>query len=300
MEAGPRWLAYLATLVVVGAGVFRFGVIRPLVRSGFALPSDTERRAAGIALVSALVLAVALGFKLFAQAANFVEPGEAVSLQLIGTVLDTAWGRGWIVQVLAAGLAASGALFARVAPAGWLSGAAGATAVVLAAPLTGHAIGAEQAGRWAYPLDALHVFGAGAWLGTLLVVLLAGVPSTVRLEESERSAAVARLIHAFHPVALVAGGTTILAGLGLSLLYTSGDVSALWNSGWGRSLGLKLILLGVVGGLGAWNWRVLRPRLGSTEAANRITRSAWLELTVATALLAVTAVLVARPLPGEE
>jgi putative copper export protein len=300
MEAAPRWLAYLATLLVIGACVFRFGVIRALDRRGDPLPPAAGLRAAGLGLGAALLLALAGVWRLWAQAGSFVEPGEPVTAELLGIVIDTNWGRGWIVQLLAAGLAGAGALFARVTPSGWYSAAAGASAVALAAPLTGHATAAEQAGSWGYPLDALHLLGAGTWLGTLAVVLLAGVAPALREPGEVRGPRVASLINAFHPVALVGAGVTILAGAALSLLYLQGSLSMLWSSGWGRSLSLKLLLLAGVAGLGAWNWRVIRPGLGSAPGASRITRSALLELAVATVLLAVTAVLVARPLPGEE
>jgi putative copper export protein len=49
--------------------------------------------------------------------------------------------------------------------------------------------------------------------------------------------------------------------------------------------------------LGAWNWRRQRPKLGSEEAAGLIRRSSVTELSVATLVLVVTAVLVSLPAP---
>ena len=300
MDAAPRWLAYGAMLLVVGASVFRFGILAPLARGGEPVPPATSRRAATLGAGAAVALILLAGLRLLMQARSFSEPGESITLELLGTVIGTGWGRGWVAQVLAAGLAAAGAFFARVAPAGWLSAAAGASAVVLAAPLTGHASGAERAGSWGYPLDALHVLGAGAWIGTLMVLLLTGlIPSRTEPAEA-RGRTVARLTHAFHPVALVGASVTVLAGTLLSWRFLEGSLSGLWTSGWGRTLLLKLVLLSGVAGFGAWNWRVVRPTLGSAEAARKLTRSALFELAIATALLAATAVLVARPLPGED
>jgi putative copper export protein len=300
VEAAPRWLAYLAMLLVIGASVFRFGVLAPLRRRNSELPPELPRRTATIGVIAATALMLVHGLRLYTQVQSFTEPGEPVTLELFGIVLDSTWGRGWLAQVLAAGLAAAGAFFARVAPVGWISAAAGATAVVLAAPLTGHATAVEEAGAWGYPLDALHVLGAGAWIGTLGVLLIAGLlPGRGDLGES-RGGTIALLTNAFHPIALVGAGLTILAGLMLSWLYLQGHLTVIWTSGWGRSLLLKLLLLVGVAGFGAWNWRVMRPTLGSAEAARRLTRSALSELAIATALLLVTAVLVARALPGEE
>ena len=79
-----------------------------------------------------------------------------------------------------------------------------------------------------------------------------------------------------------------------------GSLGNLWTSNWGRTLLLKLALLAGVASFGAWNWRVMKPALGSADAARRLTRSALSELAIATLLLIVTAVLVATALPGEE
>ena len=152
-----RWLTYAAALLVVGASVFRFGVLRALARS-ISVPGELATRAARVALVAAAVLGlIAAPLRLLAQARSFLDPGQGLTLDLVGTVLGTDWGRAWTVQVLASGLAAAGALFATVAPSGWYPAAVGATTVVLSMPLTGHAVGSEQAGAWGYPLDALHL-----------------------------------------------------------------------------------------------------------------------------------------------
>ena len=75
------------------------------------------------------------------------------------------------------------------------------------------------------------------------------------------------------------------------------SVSALWQSEYGRTLLLKLGILSVVAGTGAYNWLRVKPALGSIEGAVRIRRSATLELAVGVLVLVVTAVLVATPTP---
>jgi copper transport protein len=301
-----RWLTYAAALLVVGASVFRFGVLRALARS-ISVPAALAPSAATVALIAAAVLGlVAAPLRLLAQARSFVEPGEGITLDLIGTVLGTDWGRAWTVQVLAAGLAAAGALFARVAPSGWYPAAVGATTVVLSLPLTGHATGAEQAGSWGYPLDALHLLGGGAWLGTLGVLTIVALMGAGRRaggqaggDDGTRARLVADLVNTFHPVALTGAGVTVLAGVALSLRYLQGDFYALITGQWGRILLLKLALLGVVAAIGGWNAKVMRHKLGSDGASVQMKRSAVAELAVALVLLGATAVLVAMPLPGE-
>ena len=294
-----RWLTYAAALLVVGASVFRFGVLRALARS-ISVPGELAPRAARVALVAAAILGlVAAPLRLVAQARSFLDPGQALTLDLIGTVFGTDWGRAWTVQVLASGLAAAGALFATVAPSGWFPAAVGATTVVLSMPLTGHATGAESAGAYGYPLDALHLLGAGSWLGTLGVLTIVALIPLARSTQESRGRLVAELVHAFHPVALTGAGVTVLAGTVLSLRYLRGDFAAIVTSEWGRTLLIKLALLGGVAGLGAWNSRVMRARLGSDESTLQMRKSAVIELVVATLLLGATAALVALPLPGE-
>ena len=294
-----RWLTYAAALLIIGASVFRFGVLRALARSTV-VPADLAPRAALVALVAAGVLAlVAAPLRLVAQARSFLDPGETLSLSLMGTVLGSDWGRAWTVQVLASGLAATGALFARVAPSGWYPAAIGATAVVLSMPLTGHATGAEQAGAWGYPLDALHLLGGGSWIGTLGVMTLAALIPFARVTDGSRTRLVADLVHAFHPVALTGAGVTVVAGVALSLLYLQGEFGALLTSSWGKTLLIKLVLLAGVATIGGWNSRVMRHRLSQDGSAVQMKRSAVMELAVAIFVLLATAALVALPLPGE-
>ena len=300
LGAATRWAGFLGALLVTGAVVFRFSLLPGFRRhGGGALPGALER-AAAVGLAAALLLALAAPVRLYAQALGFLEPGEPVTRELIGTILrETAWGRGWVLQLLAAGLAVTAFLAARGLPRpGWLMSAAAASAVVLAAPLTGHATASERAGSWGYPLDVVHLLGAGAWLGTLAVLVAAGMGREQAGEDGRHPTAL--LVRAFSPIALAGAGTAIAAGVALAFRYLEGSIPALWTSGYGRTLLLKLAVLGLVMALGARNWRVLTPRLGQSDGTARIRRSAIAELLLGTVLLAVTAVLVSLPMPGEE
>lgn len=302
LAAAARWVALVATLVVVGACVFRAGILRALAR----VP-DTEMPlapyyAANVGALAALALMLAAALRLYTQVAGFADPGETMTMALVRTVLgETAWGRGWITQFLAAGLAFAGFTAARVMPgSGWLLAVAGGSAVVLAAPLTGHAAAAERAGSWGYPLDALHVLGASTWLGTLLVLVTAGFAATMDLDPGPRERRIEAMISAFSPVALTGAATAIGAGLILAFRYLGGSIPALWSSRYGRTLLIKVALLALVMALGAYNWRVQSRRLGDAPGSARIRRSSLIELVLGTILLAVTALLVSMPMPGEE
>jgi putative copper export protein len=58
---------------------------------------------------------------------------------------------------------------------------------------------------------------------------------------------------------------------------------------------VKLAILGIVALTGLYNWRFVRPRLGTDEATSKLQRSAGMEVAVAVLILLVTAVLVASP-----
>ncbi|HEV2641836.1 MAG TPA: CopD family protein, partial [Candidatus Elarobacter sp.] len=104
------------------------------------------------------------------------------------------------------------------------------------------------------------------------------------------------LVARFSPVALWAA-----AILGISGVITAWRhlkfVAALWTTPYGYALDIKLALVAIVLGLGAWNWRRMSPRLGAEAAAHEMRRSATAELTFAAIVLAVTAVLVSLPAP---
>lgn len=256
--------------------------------------------AARLGLLGAALLLVSVAVRLAFQLQSFVEPGEPVTRELVQLVIgETAWGRGWLMQ-FGAGMAAMGGYLAAilVPGPGWIGAGVGAGLVAAAAPLTGHAL-SEVAGRSGILLDALHVVGGSAWLGTLLVTVAAGLAPLARLEPGPRAVLVARLVTAFSPVALVGSGLAVAAGVVLGWRYLDGSPALLFGTDYGRALLFKLAALAGVAGLGAWNWRVLLPRLGTPPATGALGRSARIELLLGLLLLAITAVLVALPMPAE-
>jgi copper transport protein len=72
-------------------------------------------------------------------------------------------------------------------------------------------------------------------------------------------------------------------------------VADLWTTPYGQVLVRKLVLVGVVALVGAYNWRRVRPALGTDAATGRLRRSMWTELCVGLLVLLATAVLVATP-----
>jgi putative copper export protein len=146
-------------------------------------------------------------------------------------------------------------------------------------------------------VNPLHQLFAGLWLGTLVVLVIAGFDAVLRHEpRAERGPIVADLVNGFSPLALTCGPLLVITGVTTALLHLH-PFSSLWTTPYGYTLLLKLCLVAVVFTLGAWNWRRQRPRLGTEEAGGLIRRSSVWELSAATLVLIVTAVLVSLPAP---
>jgi copper transport protein len=289
LYAAARWLSYLAAFLVVGAVGFRRFVLPRAAEASVALP--LARTATAQAGLAAVVLAAAHLARLYLQARSLIDESEPVTVGFLADILTTGWGRGWLAQLAAALLAAVGARIR--SPAGATILAVAALGIVCAAPLTGHAVGLPQAGRLGYPLDLLH-FGFGAvWLGTLVTMLIAGLRGDL-----VGVIPVSRLVAAFSTVALVTGLGAIVFGVVIAWRYL-GAFAPFVTSTYGRAVLIKVAVLGGVAGLGAYNWRVVGPRLARGQPAP-VRESSTAEVVIGAVLLAITAVLVALPLPGEE
>ena len=289
--AAARWLSYLAAFVVIGAVAFRWAIAPRL--SG---PTEALiRRSARLGTIAATLLIVAHCFKLHQQLRSLLDPGDPITSEIVGALFGTAWGKGWIIQGIAALVSLAGFGWAALGgPAGFVLSVAGALGLIGAAPLTGHAVALPQAGRIGPLLDAVHFGAGGAWVGTLIVVLV-----LVAGRDDETAPTPKDLIAAFSRVALVSGVVAIGFGTIMGYRYL-GAIAPLFTPGYGRALLLKLGALGGVASLGFFNWRFVLPRLRRTGDSHAVRRTAAIEILLGLLLLLATAVMVALPLPGEE
>jgi len=158
----------------------------------------------------------------------------------------------------------------------------------------GHAIGSERLTALAVVADGLHVLAAGAWLGSLGVIVLVFI--FLRGPGAGGNSPPGDLVPRFSAVALGSAAVLATTGLFASWLHLP-SASALLESGYGRLLLLKLAVVGSVAAFGFGNWRrwVRSLRIRSTPELH--SRWALLEMTVAHIVLAVTAVLVGTAPP---
>ena len=291
-----RWIGYLGALGLVGAATFQ-GIVHLRLAGQF--PAATPlmlSRVRAAAFVAALFLVFGEALKLLGQLRSFLEPGEAITREIFHLVaFESAWGHNWQLQAVAAGVTLLGVLLIRNT---WALVPLALVTVGLA-PLTGHAIENPWGANIGLLLHGLHQLGGGVWLGTLSLVLAAGYGGSRSMPESERHPFIAAMVQAYSPIALAGVATAVLAGLVLAFGYLS-PLSTLWSTGYGRMLLVKVALLGGTAAIGAYNWRLVRPRLGEETSSRRLSRSATLELILGSLLLGATSILVALPAPALE
>jgi putative copper export protein len=286
-----RAVALAAIVVMTGAIAFRWGVLRrwPSSRPG-PLGEWSELVARSGAWAAGCLLLVAVA-RLYAQARNLIVAGDPV-VPMMGNVLHTTWGLGWMLQSAASLTMLAGLLFAtRGSRTGWWLGGVSALAVTLSPALMGHAVAAERLLVVSVFADWVHVAAAGAWLGSLAVLALIARSASADIADTP----IATLIELFHPVALTSAATLVTTGV-VSLLLRVEHLADLLHSTYGAVLAVKLTLTLGVAALGFYHSRqgARLARLGGTP---RVARSLAAETMLAASVIAATAVLVGTAPP---
>ncbi len=277
---------FLSSYAMYGAIGFRYAVLPALgTRVVESRALVRERAAKRAAIIGAIGAIVAFGFtgRTIAGAAARMHLGfwpaiGSNGMLLAMAILATASLVGFLLAVRAPGI-------------GWPL----AALATIALALRNLALG-----RFRGLINPVHVLAGGLWLGTLFVVLTAGLTVALRRDVPREvgGSAAAEMIHAFSPLALVAATCLALSGL-LTAYNHIGHWVDLWTTAYGITLLVKLAVVATVVVLGAWNWRRMRPALGAPGAAHALRRTATTELCVALLVLIVTSVLVSLPAPRE-
>ena len=291
-----RWIGYLGVMGLVGAATFQ-AIIHLRVAPHYPeAGSQLLGRVRAAAFLAALFLVSSLALRLLGQLRSFVDPGEAITREIFDLVLfESGWGHSWQIQAVAAGVTLLLVVLVRTT---WVLVPLALVTAILS-PLTGHAVENPWGTSLGLGLHALHQLGGGAWIGTLFLVVAAGYGGTRGIPSEMRHPLIARLVHAYSPVALAGVSTAILAGVVMAVSYLE-SVSALWLTGYGRALVVKTLFLGGTAAIGAYNWRLVRPQLGQEKSSARLYRSATLELIIGALLLGATAILVGLSAPAIE
>ena len=253
IDAVTELAGFLASFLAVGAIGFRYAIRK---RHDDEIVWTAARRAAILGLIGSLVT---LGMFLFLSLPRAAARQHLTLVRAIThnqqTLLQVG---GWTLAILAFALAAANRR------ALWPFAATGVIVGSLA-PLF--------VGQFSRAVNPIHRFAAGMWIGTLFVLVVAGLLDLV--------------VDTFTPLAL--GSFAILGASGVWTAWTHlKRIDALWTTPYGYALIAKLCVVAIVVALGAFNWR---------RRAAELRRSATWELAAAGVVLLITAVLVSLPSP---
>ncbi|MDQ6871888.1 MAG: CopD family protein [Gemmatimonadota bacterium] len=282
-DAFVELIRFIGSFLAIGSIGFRFGIVRRVRgTSNEARTILRADKAALIGIVGVLLLVLStLGAPYLSAIADNKSFAEALPKNLGPLEFKLAM----------LTLAFIGFAIVRATPSvGWTLAAIAVVLTILQPLYTGR----NFSGR----VNAVHVLAASTWLGTLLVLTLVGIRGLIRNHSSgaQRAKLVADLVNSFSPLALTASAIVAITGATTAWLHLK-RISALWTTSYGIALLVKLVLVLIVVVLGAWNWKRVRPSLGTEGTEHTIRRSATMELTVAALVLLATSVLVTLPSP---
>lgn len=276
-------LGFVCFFLAAGAVGFRLAVWPAIARGGDeterAFARAAARRAAALGLIGITATAF-LEFRELAESAAeksmslpaFItsQPSTEMQVVLLAVVF-----LGFLIAAFNGGI-------------GWIL----ATIALLLYPLR-----AAFFGQILRVVNPVHELAGGLWIGTLFFMVVVGIAPALRHLPADRRGAVAqRMVNGFSPLALTAAA--LLATMGVITAWRHlKRLDALWTTPYGWALCIKLLLVAGVLGLGAWNWRRQKPRLGTEAGAHGLRASATWELLAASAVLVVTAILVSLPSP---
>ena len=298
-----RWLHLASSVLLVGAAA----MIVIAGRSDRATAQHWERRVVAAAWVWALVALASGLIVVGAQTALFEGRAEAaLEPRAIGRVLlETQAGHVWLVRagflaMLAAFLSLRMSVERR---ADWRAARGESVLLGVAAlvPLAGagHAAAVEPDTARAIAFDALHVLGAGVWVGGLLpLALLLRSAATDGGADARPYAVLAA--RRFSRMALVTVALLAATGAGLAIIHV-GNIAGLVGTSYGRLLLFKLALLALALALAALNRSVLLARVGGDgptvgrPAMRRLSGFVAVEAVLALAILMIVAAMNVTP-----
>jgi putative copper resistance protein D len=286
--AAARWLHFLAAMLLFGAALFPFYAARDdLTASAVLKPARRAFRVAAVLMaVSAFAWAAILLITITGAADSLIDRDT-----LSAFFFETGFGKVWAVRLLLAlavpfvAFVAGNALFGRTLPTALIALLTGSLLVSQA--WVGHAA-ASGAEAWIVVLGyALHVLGAGAWVGGL-------VPLGLALRESSGEVSDACLDHALHRfsnVGIIAIAAILAGGL-VNVWARWRSLDALLASAWGDLVLVKLTLFAALLALAIQNRFALMPRfLTDLRSRNRLAGNVLIEQVCLLAILGAASLL---------
>jgi copper transport protein len=278
-DDAARWGLVVALALLVGPLVLRLVVLRGPV------PGRAERAFHLLGVAAAfLVIDVGIaGFVLRASNALQLPLADLLYGDLQPFAEKTRFGVAFLAMTLGFGIVAASLLVAWVLDRTELRWAALGLSLALVSglSLSGHQATEPNSTWWSQAADWLHLVAASIWVGGLAALAFVVWPLAPTLRRA------AFLGFARLAVALVA--VMVLAGAYLALVRLP-ELSALWETQYGRFLLLKLSIAGVALTWGGVHHLVVRPRLLAGDEPD-VRRSLVGEASVALTVLLAAAIL---------
>jgi putative copper resistance protein D len=292
-----------ATVLTAGAFAFEFLVVRRAYAEEQASAcKDIERwlRLAGGWGVSLALVSWLIWLALVAASMSGGMLAQALSAEVLRSVLTrTTFGQVWMLR-FALMVVLAGKLFVlrrrggTDGPALGLVGAWVAAGLLVTLAWVGHAVGTDRSMRpFHLTADALHLLGAGLWLGALVPLLLGlGRARTSRAPAWQALAAVAT--RRFSTLGVFAVATLLVTGL-TNAWFLVGSLPALIDTPYGRLVSTKVVLFAIIVLIAAFNRVKLMPRLTaggdrddmSQAALERLWRNVIAEICLGAIILAI-------------
>jgi putative copper resistance protein D len=291
--AAARWIHFAAVMLLFGTALFPFYALPvrtaspQLPRAQFAL-----RLAASIAFLSGIAWAAASLVNISGELGSLFDPDA-----LTAFLFETGFGKVWLLRLLLL----TAVLVLLIAGPDLSSRKPAGAAIALLAGLVlvsqawiGHAA-ASPAGERALVIAgyALHVLGAGAWLGGLLPLW-----SMLRANSHALDASIDFALRRFSALGMLAIALILLGGL-VNAWARWQALDTLVASAWGRVLIFKILGFAALVALAAANRFVLMPRLAADSSARlRLARNVVAEQAIGLIILAAAAALGVLPPPA--
>ena len=283
-----RALSFVGLLALIGAAAFRTLVLPRARGINADIRARIESRAAVLGLAASMVVIIGAFARLFLESEMMSAMPDMQTMSMTDMAMHTRWGFALRLELGAAVVAlVSFGLAARRLRRAWLVASISAVVLAITPALTGHAAASPKFTSLMIVTDFLHVLGGASWLGSLLAVMVVGVPLSLMLDGVERWSSVASLVNSFSPVALVSVAVVVVSGLIASWVHLE-HLSALWQTTYGQVLLLKLFLVAIALTIGAYNFRRVQPQLAAEAGVVRLRRSAAIELSVGSLIIVVT------------
>ncbi len=327
-----RGVTYTAIALAIGSLVFLLAVWLPALRLAMTAAGEWLEASRRFAKRLRRLLLLALIAGVVGEAAQIVFQGatgagttfwSALDANIIQDVLDTRYGtvrlfacgaflgalvlfsaRGWVPALRPATVGAQGLAGTLRLEAPTLVGAGLFLGfIAISSALAGHA-STQSPRALLIPIDVLHVLAMSVWIGGL-VALVAVLPAATRaLSTSERTRLLAGVVSRFSPLAFASVCVLMATGTVQSIVHLEA-LDNLLHTAFGRAILIKIGLLLLLIGLGAYNQRRLLPRLRAAAANGEspgavglaLRRSLRAEVALLVVVLGVTSVLVSYAPP---